>query len=264
MARLRSLCAGDPAAVAMDLVAELVDLSRTPPKPWSVLAARLCQLQVRLLECSPALSLGVDLIAAHALRALSHFPELQVELSMLHKRSGSLSLAVIVSTVNKAVDANPALGGVPLGPVRGFVARVPYTPGKLRPVCFTFRDTGKCRRGNDCKFSHDAKDIAAAASASAAVPGASASVCYECGSTQHGLHECVLHADRKGMAKLQSRLSAQDKELVALKAALNPAPPGGPFPGAPVVGAAASPMASWGFDDDLCAIFSGGAGAASL
>ena len=264
MARLRSLCAGDPAAVAMDLVAELVDLSRTPPKPWSVLAARLCQLQVRLLECSPALSLGVDLSAAHALRALSHFPELQVELSMLHKRSGSLSLAVIVSTVNKAVDANPALGGVPLGPVRGFVARVPYTPGKLRPVCFTFRDTGKCRRGNDCKFSHDAKDIAAAASASAAVPGASASVCYECGSTQHGLHECVLHAERKGMAKLQSRLSAQDKELVALKAALNPAPPGGPFPGAPVVGAAASLMASWGFDDDLRAIFSGGAGAASL
>ena len=266
VARLRSLCAGDPAAVAMDLVAELVDLSRSPPKPWSVLASRLCQLQVRLLECSPALSLGVDLIAAHALRALSHFPELQVELSMLHKRSGPLSLAVIVSTINKAVDANPALGGTALGPVRGFVARVPYAPGKLRPVCFTFRDTGRCRRGSECKFSHDAKDIAAAASSSSSgvAPGASTGVCYECGSTQHGVHECVLHAERKGMAKLQSRLSAQDKELVALKAALGPAPPGGLFPGAPVVGAAASLMSSWGFDDDLRAMVSGGAGAASL
>ena len=81
---------------------------------------------------------------------------------MLHKRSGPLSLAVIVSTINKAVDANPALGGTALGPVRGFVARVPYAPGKLRPVCFTFRDTGRCRRGSECKFSHDAKDIAAA------------------------------------------------------------------------------------------------------
>jgi hypothetical protein len=258
VARLRSLCAGDPAAVAMDLVAELVALSVAPQKPWSALAAQLCQLDIKLRACPADLSLGPGLLAAHALRALSHFPELQVELSLLRKLAGTPTLPVIISTINKAVDANPSLGGSARGghqAARGYAAYV--APGaKGRSICFAFRDTGRCSRGTACRFSHDPKDIAAAGAPADQVPHGS---CYECGSVQHGVHACPLHQERKGAAKLQARLAEQAKamcvqtqELVALKAAVSHAPPGGPVA---VLGMAA--MASWGFDDDLRALAGG-------
>ena len=256
VARLRSLCAGDPASVAMDLVAELVALSVAPQRPWSALAAQLAELEVKLRALPAELSLGSGLLAAHALRALSHFSELSIELAMLHKRTGVLTLTTIINTINLAVDANPSLKGGQ-GAVRAHAAYV-APKSKGRSVCFTFRDTGRCSRGADCRFSHDPKDIAAAVapSAQAQVPHGS---CYECGSVQHGVHACPLHQERKGAAKLQARLAEQAKamcvqtqELVALKAAVAHAPLA---PGGPVVGMAA--MASWGFDDDLSALVGG-------
>jgi hypothetical protein len=254
LARTKALCLGDATVTLMDYLGEMVEMSKAPPKTWPELAILLNKLRVHLdLPLDHPMHIGAGVLPAHALRALTHYPELKVELSLLHKiRGGRITVQRIVTDINAAVEnmtSPPASSSV-----RALFSRTPAGSTAPKPtVCFHFRDHGRCKFGDKCHFSHG--PVAPASKPAFQTTGA----CYECNSTTHGIQDCALAKSRKGASKLHAKMAILEKELLLLRPAAQPAAPGGPPAVAPIVGSVAAvaldPFSVWGQDSDLAAVF---------
>ena len=219
----RALCIGDVKASRLDTITSLVDMARHPPSTWTELACLLNQLQQQLAsemtQSTSGMELGTRLLPEFALRALqsSNFDHLRVDIAMLHKVQGNITLPRIlhdIGTAHSLTVGQPAQH-------RALAADAPTPTTSTRSgVCFAFRDHGSCRNHNSCRFRHI--DNGPTNSKPSQLSGA----CYECGKTSHGMRDCPVRLKRRQLQTTQSAsIAAQTVEVARLTALLATTPP---------------------------------------
>jgi hypothetical protein len=148
---------------------------------------------------------GMGLLPQFVLRALqkASFDYLRVDIALLHKVPGKITTAHIQHDMAAAHSQATSAHSPPAG--RAFYAPYPDAPWSGGPstapppapvhpaapspsvqVCFNFRDKGKCRYGDSCKFQHPAP-----------AKQGSTGVCVVCSSPQHGINQCPVHKQRQ-------------------------------------------------------------------
>jgi hypothetical protein len=265
-ALISALCVGDETVVVLDHFAAMVDMARAPPRQWTELAKLLNRLQLHLnLTPDHPLVIGRGVLPQHALRALSHFPELAVEVSLLRKiQNGEVTLERIISDISLAVSQQASSSGSTPTGLAGNAAALPAKAPAVPTVgvCFHFRDHGRCKHGDQCKWSH----LPRVDSGTAPVKPTSG-VCYECGSSAHGVSDCPIAKKRKAKitakhAKVTAQMSKDMEDAQATfaaeklewKAQLAEAKTAQ----LAIKGSAAlrgDPTDVWGIDEDLKSIF---------
>ena len=269
--RLCELCLGNESVAVLDAVAAMAAMALNPPRDWPTLAKEFSRLQLALHNSTDeAFFIGPGLLPGFALRALGHFPDLAVEVAMLSRLQGeALSVSRIIREISTRVRELPDLAYAKLGAVdaaggadrgtggrgggggRGTGGGRGHGYGKEFPPgsCWDFMGTGKCRRGDRCKFDH---------------PAGPGDGCYGCGSADHGIGSCPEKRTGRRAAnqeKVEAKLAAQSTELKELKAQLaaaQPAAAGQTAPAASVItGSLASvdPMSVYGPDAELATVF---------
>jgi hypothetical protein len=242
----RALCVGDALANRMDALTDMVALVRSPPTTWPELSHAMTQLEFRFARNAPAdplLHVGAGLLPQFVMRALQHanFDYLRVDIALLHKVSGSVTVSRIQHDLSAA---HSVAHSVPRSGVSGRALYAPSAPSPPAPapatssssadqVCFNFRDKGKCRYGDECRFKH--------VTTSGATPRGVTGVCVVCSSASHGITHCPVHklrqqekrkagSERAEKAKLA--VAKLNEEVVSLRAMMAAAPV--PAPAAPV------------------------------
>jgi hypothetical protein len=228
----RALCVGDDTHERLDTISDMVDMVRNPPATWPALSHMLTKLQLRINRNSTAgdgLTIGHRLLPEFTLRALQHpqFSYLRVDIALLHKVSTELTLKRIQQDLTAAHSVAPARTGG-----RAYAAETTHPPshglqaatdaGGDKQVCFHFRDHGKCRFGDKCRFIHDSGQ---AGSDSRPLTGS----CLACGSKAHGIKQCPQHkkqqreagskrAEAKAAEARMAQLTTEVASLTAMMA----------------------------------------------
>ena len=283
LGKIATLCLGDENVLLMDHFAAMVDMGRSPPKRWPDLSALLGKLQLNFdrIPVGHPMRIGPGVLVQHAYRALAHYPELSVELALLRKVSGvTVTVDRIIGDISSAVnlrgDSASKSAADPPSRISGHVAKPVVAGDKAAGVCYHFRDYGRCKYGDQCKYPHVPRQDAGGDAKQ------TSGVCYECGSSSHGVQDCPVATKRKGSAPKisakQAKLAALTKDNTDLKAqfladktaleaklaaatAAIPVPV--PVPGYPntgITGKAANldtdPLAVWGVDHEMAKLFS--------
>jgi hypothetical protein len=222
----RALCVGDATSSKLDAVTTMVNMVRTPPQSWPALSHMATQLQNRFNRDASAgdrLLVGPGLLPEFVMRALqsSNFDYLRVDVALLHKVAGDITLAQIQQDMSAAhslsvsrpggramqAQAVEAPAGPPVPPATAFVA-------DGAPICFNWRDRGTCRYGGDCRFQHigPGKPKDAPKAKDAQLTG----VCAACSSPSHGISQCPVRAKkRKEGSEKANKARAEGKAEMA-------------------------------------------------
>ena len=247
----RALCIGDAENLRLDTITSMVQMVRSPPSTWPELSHLVTQIQLRLTRDVPvrkSFEVGDGLLPAFTMRALqsSNFEHLRVDITLLHKVAGDITVSRILTDMNAAhsLSLTRPNGRALLGN-----AQTPNPPASVPPprrttssatglqMCFNFRDKGTCRFGDKCRYDHGGG--AGRTKDSPQLDG----VCASCSSRSHGLSQCPTHKQRlrkAGTAKAElakANLAKLTSEVATLKAfmASIPAAPTAPAPVDPQV-----------------------------
>lgn len=176
------LCTVGKRSTAIALLGDVVKLASHPPHPWHSLAQELSRLaSVHAGVDDVRMRMGDGILPEFALRALEHFPEFAVDLSLLRKITNEdVTIQRIISDISARAAELPASARKAV--VSGHVAA---SAPPVRGVCFQFRDQGKCSKGDACRFSHGSTST-----------GGSGGACYECGSAHHSIDACPDYVKR--------------------------------------------------------------------
>ena len=175
-----ALIFGSSEQSVMAALSALTLLKKPPSMLWDEFAAEVTRLRQALSEVQDErLKVGARVIPLFVLQALDADPRLSVELAFLRRLGPDVTVDRIMSDVQIKM--------LQLGaPVAGNVAAVT----QRAKVCYNYRDKGACKFGDNCRFEH----AGAGGGKSKRQPKG---VCYECGSSKHGIQSCPVFKSRK-------------------------------------------------------------------
>jgi hypothetical protein len=184
-------------------VRTMTKLKKTPNKRWADLVKEIKLLQESFSSVEDeGMRVGDRMLAEFVMQDLESDPDYAVEVSMLRKERGGIQLDRIIADIGRrALSVEAGKATLTLSGLQAKVEANARKPGRSA-VCFKFRDSGTCRFGDTCRFSHDTRSRGA---------------CYVCGDTGHGVNargECperttVPKADAEG---LEAALALRDPD----------------------------------------------------
>ena len=213
---------GQDAARVLAALRSLVTCSKTKSVPMGQFTQLVASCR-QVLAASPMVSIADKLVREAVLVALDGDDAYSIEASMARMDPGTNTdtLLDIVLTRSRVVER--AKGGQTAFGMAAVVGSGPAKEPGGKGQCYIFRDQGKCRFGDKCRFSHGV-----VTEEGKRHRGKPTGKCYECGG-DHSITDCKLFMERKEADKsLKAKLATAE----ALVATLRPAA----APGGAVVG----------------------------
>ena len=245
---------GEHAGVSgvLKAVASIVSLRKTTDTPWSAIVQAVSAARATMAQCTePELCIHDRLVTEYLLRALDSDPRYAVEVALI--RRDVPALATVLATLSTAAASIEA-SQVPTSSANLATRPSGTTPGK-RGQCYRWRDTGSCKFGSSCSYSHTGP----VKPRDPRKPKEPRGACLECGAKDHGISKCPQYISRKkaydtATAHLAARVSAPQPVPVTAPVAATPALPSpAPIPVAVPLAAqlaATDPMAVYGVSVD--------------
>ena len=202
-------CASKDGVRVLTNIFEMTSLKKLPGEPWSVLCSTVTRLHSEMGQVKDErFKVGSGILPAFLLRALDNDEDYKVEVALLRRQEDVTVEDIVRAASIKSVVAEA--GGVqPGGRLTGLGAAPFNRSTTATGVCYGWRDNGKCRFGEKCKFSHQ--------SGGAPKPAPKTSGgCLECGSLSHGFQDCGRRAER--LKKASDERTAMVAQMTALKA----------------------------------------------
>ena len=181
--------------VLLEAFRAVAQLKKTPGVPWPKFADEVARVRsVFSAERDSSMRVPDNLISAFVLAALDGDSRYHVTRSMLMAKRTRPSLTEVMMELTRTASelggdrgaggATSSTGSPGSGSLTGMAARVGG-----RKVCFQWRDTGKCRFGDKCRFVH-------------ALSGG----CAECGG-EHDVKDCP----KKRISQLEAKVAKLTK-----------------------------------------------------
>ena len=187
-------------------------------------------------QTNPRYKMPDGYLPVHAITALAGDPDYSYVVEEMRKleKAGGVSIEEIISAVNTRSGELKVLPG---GGIKGIGAGGAQVNSgddeekdddgrrhhQKKLPCYNWRDKGKCKFGDDCKFSHDQKIKGKG-------PGKDGKErkdrrnkgkCIECGSDQHGFSDCKERKQRMETAKkVEDQTAVLTANMASVAAAL--------------------------------------------
>lgn len=205
---VRGLCLGNEEVTLANHISKMCELAKTPSKDIPTLLAEISRLDAALSGVTDSgWKLGEKILPCFALMMFDHFEEIKTDVGLLRKLQGeTLAVQRVISDLGKAHSLLPETAvGMYAGSRAGTDGRNRARGGATgTPICFDFHDTGKCRRGDRCRYTHVDGEHRSRARGSDS--------CYECGASDHGINACPKRKARQATFK---SVTKENKELRA-------------------------------------------------
>jgi hypothetical protein len=198
-------------------VKDMANLSKSKDQPFSKFLAHVNEIKGALDTIKdPDFKIGPSWLTTFVLSAIDADNDYENTVAFLRKVQGGASLDLVIIELSRRAQVVEGKGMGKHGSLRGMSADLPPAPAermkKSTGICWKWRDTGACRFGDHCKFSHDGQG------------GAGTGNCYVCGSTTHGVDasgQCPdAQRQRKGLETVQKKRAETERQLKKLQARL--------------------------------------------
>jgi hypothetical protein len=212
----------------LDSYRALITISKSQTTPWLdvlgvITAARLALAQTT----DPEFQVPDRLQKLFLFRAMAGDARYSTPMAFLQKEHGLTMPTLLLRITKEARQIEAPAASTPL---TGMVAQV-----KSKGVCYSYRDHGKCKFGDGCKFIHGeaSGDEVSRSGSTRSRSKSKAKVtpdstegrgCYECGSTSHGVANCEQYKQRKKASAGQAAPA-----MAGYHGALAPSTPGTQF-----------------------------------